>query len=94
VPNRLPEWSDQDASREHALHRQVNQRLAERGADMRLARCRTAAQRTMLGDYFLVGDPNRHVIIRDHVDLHQFAREVGAVSEGNGSGTSPTRHAL
>ena len=66
----------QDASREYALLRRVNQLLAARGSDMRLARSRRAAQRTVLGDYFLVGDPNRHVIIRDHVDLHQFAREA------------------
>ena len=75
VPSRL-EWSNQDASREHALLCRVNKLLAARGADMRLARSRSAAQRTVLGDYFLVGDPNRHVILRDHVDLHQFAREA------------------
>ena len=86
MSNRRPEWSDYEASREYALHRRVNQLLAERSADMRLARSRSAAQRAMLGDYFLVGDPNRHVIIRDHVDLHQFAREVGALGEDNGGG--------
>jgi hypothetical protein len=76
VSNRLPEWNDQDASQEYALLRRVNKLLAARGSDMRLARSRSAAQRTVLGDYFLVGDPNRHVIIRDHGDLHQFAREA------------------
>ena len=81
VPSRRPEWSDHDASQEYALLRRVNQLLAERASDMHLARSRSTAQRTVLGDYFLVGDPNRHVILRDHVDLHQFAREVGAVGQ-------------
>ena len=76
VPSRPREWADQDASQEYALLRRVNKLLAARGSDMRLARSRSAAQRTVLGDYFLVGDPNRHVIIRDHGDLHQFAREA------------------
>jgi hypothetical protein len=84
MSNRL--WSDSEASREYALLRRVNQLLAGRSADMHLARSRSAAQRAMLGDYFLVGDPNRHVIIRDHVDLHQFAREVGAFGEGANGG--------
>jgi hypothetical protein len=33
----------------------------------------------MLGDYFLVAYPDRHVIVRDHVDLYEFAREIGAL---------------
>jgi hypothetical protein len=33
----------------------------------------------MLGDYFLVGYPDRHAIVRDHVDLYEFAREIGAL---------------
>jgi len=31
---RLPEWSDYEASREYALHRRVNQLLAEQSADI------------------------------------------------------------
>jgi hypothetical protein len=50
-----------------ALRRRVNQLLAERGADVRIAEARGAPQREMLGDYFLVGYPDRHVIARDHV---------------------------
>jgi hypothetical protein len=76
VLSRPREWADQEASQEYALLRRVNKLLAKRGSDMRLARSRSAAQRTVLGDYFLVGYPNRHVIIRDHVDLRQFAREA------------------
>ena len=66
VPSRPREWADHDASQEYALLRRVNQLLAERASDMRLARSRSTAQRTVLGDYFRVGDPNRHVILRDH----------------------------
>ena len=65
-----------------ALRRRVNQLLTERGADMRIAEARTAAERDMLGDYFLVRYPNRHVIARDHVDLYEFAREIGALEGG------------
>jgi hypothetical protein len=60
-----------------ALRRRVNRLLAERGADVRVA-----AEREMLGDYFLVGYPDRHVIVRDHVDLHEFAREIDALEGG------------
>jgi len=36
----------------------------------------------MLGDYFLVGYPDRHVVVRDHVDLYAFARAIGALTGG------------
>ena len=62
-----------------ALRRRVNRLLAKRGAEVRLADARSAAEREMLGDYFLVGYPNRHVIVRDRVDLYDLAREVGAL---------------
>jgi len=65
-----------------ALRRRVNQLLAERGADVRLAEARSVVEREMLGDYFLVGYPNRHVIARDHVDLYEFARKIGALEGG------------
>jgi hypothetical protein len=65
-----------------ALRRRVNQLLADRGADMRIAAARSAAERDMVGDYFLVGYPKRHVIARDHVDLYEFAREIGALEGG------------
>ena len=60
----------------------MNQLLAERGADVRIADARSAAERRMLGDYFLVRYPNRHVIACDHVDLYEFAREIGALEGG------------
>jgi hypothetical protein len=65
-----------------ALRRRVNQLLAERGADVRVSEARSVAEREMLGDYFLIGYPNRHVIIRDHLDLCEFAREIGALEAG------------
>jgi hypothetical protein len=65
-----------------ALRRRVNQLLAERGADVRLAEARSVAEREMLGDYFLVDYPDRHVIVHDHVDLYEFAREIGALEGG------------
>jgi hypothetical protein len=65
-----------------ALRHRMNQLLAERGADVRIADARSAAEREMLGDYFLVGYPDRHVIVRDHVDLYAFAREIGALAGG------------
>jgi hypothetical protein len=68
-----------EGSGHFALRRQLNRLLAERGADVRIAEAHSAADREMLGDYFLVGYPNRHVIVRDHVDLHEFAREIGAL---------------
>ncbi len=60
-----------------ALRHQVNRVLAERGVDVRIADARSAAERNMLGDYYLVERLKRHVILRDHVDLHQFAQEIG-----------------
>ena len=65
-----------------ALRLRVNRLLAERGADVRIAEAHSAAEREMLGDYFLVGYPKRHVIVRDHVDLPEFAREIGALENG------------
>jgi hypothetical protein len=65
-----------------ALRRRVNHLLAERGADVRMSEARGAAEREMLGDYFLVAYPDRHVIARDHVDLYEFAREIGALERG------------
>jgi hypothetical protein len=62
--------------------RRVNQLLAVSGADVRIADARNSAEREMLGDYFLVGYPDRHVIVRDYVDLHEFAREIGALEGG------------
>jgi hypothetical protein len=65
-----------------AVRRRVNHLLGERGADLRIAYARSAAEREMLGDCFLVGHPDRHVIVRDHVDLYEFAREIGALEGG------------
>jgi hypothetical protein len=65
-----------------ALRHRVNRVLAKRGADVRVVDARGAAERGMLGDYFLVGYPDRHIIIRDHVDLYAFAREIGALTGG------------
>ncbi len=65
-----------------ALQYRVNRLLAERGAEMRVAYARSVAERHVLGDYFLVDHLKRHIIIRDHVDLHDFAREVGTLRPG------------
>ena len=66
----------------YALRRRVNHLLAERGANVRISEARGAAEREMLGDYFLVAYPDQHVIARDHVDLYEFAREIGALEGG------------
>jgi len=71
-----------EGSGHFALRRRVNRLLAERGADVRIAETHSAAEREILGDYFLVRYPNRHVIVRDHVDLYEFAREIGALDGG------------
>ena len=63
-----------------ALRRRVNHLLGERGADVRISEARGAAEREMLGDFFAY--PDRHVIVRDHVDLHEFAREIDALEGG------------
>jgi hypothetical protein len=65
-----------------ALRHRVNLLLAERGAAVRITETRSIAEREMLGDYFLVDYPRRHVIVRDHVDLYEFAREIGALDGG------------
>jgi hypothetical protein len=65
-----------------ALRRRVNRLLAKRGAEVRITDARSAAERETLGDYFLVRYPDRHVIVRDHVDLYDFAREIGALEGG------------
>jgi hypothetical protein len=31
----------------------------------------------MLGDYYLVERLNRHIVIRNHVDLQDFAQVIG-----------------
>ncbi len=74
----MPKLPARSASR-LALQNRLNQFLAERGAEMRVVYARSVAERHVLGEYFLVDHLKRHVIIRDHVDLHEFAREVGAL---------------
>jgi hypothetical protein len=49
---------------------------------VRITEARSAAEREMFGNYFLVRYPDRHVIVRDHVDLYEFAREIGALEAG------------
>ena len=68
-----------------ALRSQVNRALAERGADVRIVEARNATERTMLGDSYLVDCLKRHVIVRDHVDLHDFARAIGLASSWPGA---------
>jgi hypothetical protein len=65
-----------------ALCHRVNPLLAERAAAVRITETRSVAERKMLGDYFLVDYHHRHVIVRDHVDLYEFAREIGALDGG------------
>lgn len=60
-----------------ALRDQVNRVLVERSLDLRVAEARSVAERKILGDYYLVHRFQRHVVIRDHVDLHEFAQEIG-----------------
>jgi hypothetical protein len=62
-----------------ALRNQMNRVLSERGIDLRIVDARNVTERNMLGDYYLVDRLKRHVIIRDHVDLHEFARRSGSV---------------
>jgi hypothetical protein len=57
-----------------ALRRRVNHLLAQRGANVRISEARGAAEREMLGDYFLVGYPDRHVIARDHPSISMSSR--------------------
>jgi hypothetical protein len=64
------------------LRHRVNLLLAERGAPMRIVEARNNAERAILGEYYFVGHPNRHVIVRDHVDLYRFADEIGALRPG------------
>ncbi len=64
------------------LRVRVNRILAARGAGVRIAWARSAGERETLGDYFLVRYPDRHIIVRDHVDLYELAREVGALVGG------------
>jgi hypothetical protein len=70
-----------------ALRYQVNRVLAERGADVRIVGARNATERTMLGDSYLVDRLQRHVIIRDHVDLHELAQEIGVSRSPTDSGS-------
>ena len=60
-----------------ALRHKVNRVLAERGIDVRIAVARSVAERNMLGEYYLVDRLKRHLILRDHVELHEFAQEIG-----------------
>ena len=46
-----------EGSGHFALRRRVNRLLAERGADVRIAETHSAAEREILGDYFLVRFP-------------------------------------
>jgi N-acetyl-anhydromuramyl-L-alanine amidase AmpD len=39
----------------------------------------------MLGDSYLVDRRQRHIIIRDHVDLHELAQEIGVSSSWPGA---------
>jgi hypothetical protein len=71
-----------------ALRYQVNRVLAERGADVRIVGARNATERTMLGDSYLVDRLQPHVIVRDHVDLHEFAQEIGVVLPLTGPGNT------
>jgi hypothetical protein len=65
-----------------ALCYRVNLLLAERGALVRVVSARNPAERKVLGDYFLVDNRSRHIILRDHVDLDGLADEVAALRPG------------
>ena len=65
-----------------ALRFRLNQLLAERGDTVRIVESRNPAERNVLGDYYLVDNPNRHIIVRDHIDLYEFAHEIGASDDG------------
>ena len=54
-------------------------RLGDRPA---VRQSRNPAERNVLGDYYLVDNPNRHIIVRDHIDLYEFAQEIGASDDG------------
>lgn len=70
-----------------ALRYQVNRVLAERGIDVCIVDARTVTERNMLGDSYLVDRLKRHVIIRDHVDLHELAQEIGVSCSPPDSGS-------
>ena len=65
-----------------ALRFRLNQLLAERGDTVRIVESRNPAERNVLGDYYLVDNPNRHIIVRDRIDLYEFAQEIGASDDG------------
>jgi hypothetical protein len=69
-----------DLTTSFALRYRVNQILAERGAEVRIVSARAPAERKILGNHFLVDRMDRHLIVQDHVDLQQFAREIGVLS--------------
>ena len=64
------------------LRHRVNLLLAERCADVRVVEARSTAEQKILGQYYLVHHLRRHIIIRDHVDLHRLADEIGALRPG------------
>lgn len=81
----LREHRAQNSSRHStrfALRFRLNQLLAERGDTVRIVESRNPAERNVLGDYYLVDNPNRHIIVRDHIDLYEFAQEIGASDDG------------
>jgi hypothetical protein len=53
--------------------------------DVRIGDARNVKERTMLGHSYLVDRLKRHVIVRDHVDLHKFAQEIGISSSWPGA---------
>jgi hypothetical protein len=61
-----------------ALVARVNRRLVASGEALR--RCRTDHDRESVGDWYVL-DLSQNAISRKHVDLEQFAREVGALAE-------------
>jgi hypothetical protein len=53
--------------------------FAERGAAIRVVSARNAAERGILGEYYLIDRLSPHIVIRDHVDLYKLAEEIGAL---------------
>jgi hypothetical protein len=62
-----------------ALLARINRKLAHEGEKMRATRSERA--RSEMGDYYIV-DLNRNVLLAQHVDPEQLAREIGALSVG------------
>ena len=78
----MPAHAKRSGSSSRVALLRVNQLLAEQGAAARIVEARNAAEREMLGYYIMVGYPDRHIVVRDNVDLYELAHELSALEGG------------